>query len=121
MQYNGRARGRSDARWLEQEGARGAGAVRRAPGSAPGQCAFGQARKCRQEGEQGSDSRVFLLLSRLSLSLSRSRSRFCSLSLSLLPSLTLSPQDKIIEVYNKVFEDGLITSEADREAARSSR
>jgi len=24
-------------------------------------------------------------------------------------------------VYNKVFDDGLITSEADREAARSSR
>ncbi len=55
------------------------------------------------------------------LSLSRSRSRSCFLSPSLLPSLTLSPQDKIIEVYNKVFDDGLITSEADREAARSSR
>ena len=61
------------------------------------------------------------LLPSRALSPSRSRSRSCFLSPSLLPSLTLSPQDKIIEVYNKVFDDGLITSEADREAARSSR
>ena len=53
------------------------------------------------------------LLPSRALSPSRSRSRSCFLS--------LSPQDKIIEVYNKVFDDGLITSEADREAARSSR
>jgi hypothetical protein len=56
-----------------------------------------------------------------SLTLSRSGSPLLFLSPSLLPSLTLPPQDKIIEVYNKVFDDGLITSEADREAARSSR
>jgi hypothetical protein len=27
-------------------------------------------------------------------------------------------KDKIIELYNKVFDEGLITSEADRETAR---